>query len=88
MFLKALKETQNHPVFVHCLHGSDRTGVMCAVYRIFFEGWTKNEAIREMTEGGYGFHPIWKNLIAFVNDIDMDRLRNQAGLTPDEKDHL
>ena len=44
------------PFFVHCQHGSDRTGVCIAAYRIVVQGWTKQDAIREMTGGNYGFH--------------------------------
>ena len=67
-------------MFVHCQHGADRTGTATAVYRIVVEGWTKDEAIREMTQGGYGFHPLWANLIRYVRELDVDRLRREAGL--------
>jgi tyrosine-protein phosphatase SIW14 len=35
---------------------------MIAVYRIAVQGWSKAEAIREMTEGDFGFHRTWSNL--------------------------
>lgn len=41
-------------------HGSDRTGTMCALYRIAVQGWSKEDAIREMTAGGFGFHRIMR----------------------------
>ena len=46
------------PVYIHCLHGSDRTGVMAASYRIVKQGWSRDEAIREMKKGKFGFHPF------------------------------
>ena len=67
-------------MLVHCWHGADRTGMMCAVYRLAVEGWTKEEAIEELTEGGYGFHSVWKNIVPYVRDLDVERLREKAGL--------
>src|SRR2546430_16110664 len=31
-FLRLMEDKNNHPVFVHCLHGADRTGMMVAAY--------------------------------------------------------
>jgi protein-tyrosine phosphatase len=36
------------PVLVHCKAGSDRAGVLVALYRIHFQGWSTHEAKREM----------------------------------------
>ncbi len=36
------------PVLVHCAHGSDRAGVMIAVYRMAFQGWSEDMAKKEM----------------------------------------
>lgn len=65
-FLRIVADKSRGPFFVHCYQGSDRTGMMCALYRIRVEGWTTDEAIAEMTGGGFGFHPIWQNLIKFL----------------------
>ncbi len=79
-FLKVVLDPENQPVFLHCHHGADRTGVMCAVYRIVVQGWTKEAAIREMTEGGFGFHAIWKNLVDYVRDLDVAHIKELAGI--------
>ena len=79
-FLKIVSDTNNLPIFVHCKHGSDRTGTMFAIYRIVIQGWTKEEAIREMTGGGYGFHEVWENLIGFIQALDVDAVRAKAGI--------
>lgn len=79
-FLKAATDPANQPVFVHCRHGSDRTGTMCAMYRIVIEGWDREEAIREMTTGNMGFHAIFENLPEYVRTADLDKLRADAGL--------
>jgi len=79
-FLSIATDQNRTPVFVHCQHGSDRTGVMCAVYRMAVCGWNKDEAIEEMTNGGFGFHKVWKNLILRVKNLDMERIKFKAGL--------
>ena len=79
-FLKIVTKTNDGPYLVHCLHGADRTGTMIAIYRMAVQGWTKQDAIKEMKEGGYGYHTIWTNLIRYLNGLDIDALRKKAGL--------
>jgi protein tyrosine/serine phosphatase len=43
------------PTFVHCLSGVDRTGFMCAVYRMRFQGWKYEDALAEWKK--LGRHP-------------------------------
>jgi len=74
-FLRTVSDPANLPVFVHCQHGADRTGVMSAVYRMVIQDWPKEKAIEEMTDGGYGFHRVWQNLIDYVEGIDVDALK-------------
>jgi hypothetical protein len=38
-------------------------------------GWTKDEALKEMTEGGFGFHPVWENLKTYLDKLDVDALK-------------
>ena len=40
-FLTIVTDPKRTPVLVHCQHGADRTGTLCAVYRIVVQGWTK-----------------------------------------------
>ena len=63
------------PVLIHCMHGSDRTGLVSALYRMVVQGWDKEAALREMRQGGYGFHSVWRNIPAFVARVDADALR-------------
>jgi protein tyrosine/serine phosphatase len=81
-FLRIVTKPENQPVFVHCQHGADRTGTMCAVYRIVVQKWTIEEAIREMTEGGFNYHEIWSNLPKYLRALDVAKLRREAGLDP------
>ncbi|MHC4247536.1 MAG: dual specificity protein phosphatase family protein [Planctomycetota bacterium] len=79
-FLEVLADPANRPVFVHCKHGADRTGTAVATYRIVCQGWTKEDAIDEMRNGGFNFHEIWKGLPKFLREMDVAKLREDAGL--------
>lgn len=79
-FVQIVTDANRTPVFVHCRHGSDRTGTMCAAYRIVTQGWSKDEAVEEMTKGGFGFHSIWRNLIEYVRKLDIEQIERKAGL--------
>jgi protein tyrosine phosphatase (PTP) superfamily phosphohydrolase (DUF442 family) len=68
------------PVLVHCQHGADRTGIMCALYRVAVQDWDKKVAYREMTEGGFGFHEIWENLPSWFGNLDIEAIRKKAGI--------
>ncbi|HVX63817.1 MAG TPA: tyrosine-protein phosphatase [Pirellulales bacterium] len=47
------------PLLVHCREGVDRTGVVCAYYRVVAEGWSPADAMQEMLS--LGFHR-WRYL--------------------------
>jgi protein tyrosine/serine phosphatase len=79
-FLRIVTDPRRTPVLVHCHRGSDRAGMMVAVYRIAVQGWSKEAAIREMTEGGFGFNDYWSNLSRWVQELDIDSLKEQAGI--------
>jgi len=51
---------------------------MIAAYRVIVEGWSKDEALREMTEGGFGFHPVWQNLIRYIRKLDVNAIKAEA----------
>ena len=79
-FLQIVTDPNRTPLLVHCQHGADRTGLMSALYRVAVQGWTKEEAIREMTEGDFGFHKIWKNLPVWLEKLDIEAIKEKAGL--------
>lgn len=75
--LKIVSDSTNGPYLIHCQHGADRTGMMCAMYRMVIQGWPRDEAIKEMVDGGYGFHAIWKNIIEYLENVDMGKIRKK-----------
>ena len=77
-FLQIVNDPKRVPVLVHCQYGADRTGTMCALYRVAVQGWSKKEALREMTDGGFGFHPMWFNLPLWIANLDIDCIRTRA----------
>lgn len=79
-FLEIVSNPENQPVLVHCQHGADRTGTMCAVYRIVVQGWSKKQALKELKDGGYNYHSMWVNLIKWINRTDMDKIGKAAGI--------
>lgn len=58
-FLKIVSEAEGL-VYVHCLHQVDRTGFMCAVYRMRVQGWSFKDAVKEMFDLGFHKFPyLW-----------------------------
>jgi len=53
-FLKLMDDSATYPVLIHCRAGLHRTGVLVAVYRQEYEGWTSAEALRELKNHGFG----------------------------------
>jgi hypothetical protein len=53
-FLELCDDPNNYPILIHCLAGLHRTGILTAVYRMEYEGWTPAEAMRELRANGYG----------------------------------
>lgn len=74
--MNILSREKNGPFLIHCKYGADRTGLMSAMYRILYQNWSKEMAIDEMLNGGYGFHSIWANIIEYIEKADIDSLRH------------
>lgn len=74
--LRAILEAeQRGPVLLHCQHGADRTGLVSAMYRMVVQGWTREAALDEMLNGGFGYHSIWKNIPSYLETVDVDSIR-------------
>jgi protein tyrosine/serine phosphatase len=75
--MRMLKKTENGPFLIHCQHGADRTGLMSAMYRVLEQGWTPDEALKELVDGGYGYHSMWKNIVKYLQSVDVEKLRGE-----------
>jgi protein tyrosine/serine phosphatase len=65
------------PILIHCHHGSDRTGLVIAMYKIVFGNMTKEDAVDEMVNGGFGFHEIYGNILRYINSVNIDNIKKQ-----------
>ncbi len=79
-FLQIVTDPNRVPAFVHCQRGADRTGTMCSIYRIAVQGWSKSDAINEMTKGDFGFYSGWQNLVNYILKLDIDEIKRQSDL--------
>jgi protein tyrosine/serine phosphatase len=81
--MRMLRQAGNGPFLIHCKHGADRTGLMSAMYRMLEQGWSADEALKELVDGGYGYHSMWKNIVNYVRSVDVARLRAAIDSVPD-----
>ena len=64
--LSILKNSSNFPIFLHCHHGQDRTGLIIGLYRVKVQGWSAKDAYNEMLQNG--FHSTLKELDQYFWD--------------------
>jgi tyrosine-protein phosphatase SIW14 len=65
-FLALVNDPAAQPVYVHCVGGRHRTGVMTAIYRMTHDGWSGDRAFKEMKQFKYGadfLHPEFKEFV-------------------------
>ena len=65
-FLRIVNDPAKQPVYVHCVGGRHRTGVMTAIYRMTSDRWTAEQAFAEMKRFRFGadvLHPEFKQFV-------------------------
>lgn len=65
-FFRIVNEPSGQPVYVHCVGGKHRTGVMTAIYRMTQNQWTADQAFQEMKQFKFGMdflHPEFKSFV-------------------------
>jgi uncharacterized protein (TIGR01244 family) len=65
-FLTLVNDSASQPVYVHCVGGRHRTGVMTATYRMTEDGWSADQAFKEMKLYKFGadfLHPEFKQFV-------------------------
>ncbi len=76
--LRSLRSaTKEAPALLHCQHGADRTGLITALYRILYQGWSKDAAADEMLNGNFGYHAVWGNIPKYIRKVDVARLKRE-----------
>jgi tyrosine-protein phosphatase SIW14 len=65
-FREVMDDPANYPVLVHCFAGIHRTGTMCAIFRIDYQGWTNDEAMAEMRTMGYSLLDDHEDINGFL----------------------
>jgi protein tyrosine/serine phosphatase len=82
-FLGIVNDPTKQPVYVHCVGGRHRTGVMTAAYRMATDAWTSDQAFREMKQYKFGFDFLHSEFKDFVFRYHPDkRAATVAALTP------
>lgn len=79
-FLEVLEEGENLPVFVHCKMGADRTGTLVAIYRVMYQDWPMEEAVKEFPR--FGFHDVWAGLLDYLAQFDPQRMEQMLEVRP------
>ncbi len=79
-FLRLMHDNPKKKVFVHCRLGDDRTGMAVAAYRMGVEGWSADEALKEMELFGYSavHHAICPGLGRFEKNFPKHLEKNPA----------
>lgn len=57
--LRALADPALRPVFIHCEHGKNRTGMVYGLYRVENQGWEPRAAYEEMRKYGFASYQIF-----------------------------
>ena len=81
--LRALRDAQSTgPVLLHCTHGADRTGMIAALWRMLYQGWSRDQALEELQQGGFGFHAVWINIPQYLRHVDLNDLKTRIASEP------
>lgn len=65
-FMKIVNDPAKQPVYVHCVGGRHRTGVMTAAYRMAHDGWDADRAFKEMKQYKFGADFLHSEFKQFV----------------------
>jgi protein tyrosine phosphatase (PTP) superfamily phosphohydrolase (DUF442 family) len=74
--LRNIRQAQvRGPVLIHCKHGQNRTGLIAALYRVIYQGWSKQQALAEMRGGGFGGEQRLGDAERYLAKVDITELQ-------------
>ena len=74
--LRSIRQSQElGSVLIHCKHGQNRTGLIAALYRIVYQGWSKEQALAEMRGGGFGGEQRLGDAERYLQQVDIEQLK-------------
>jgi len=75
-------DDDRYPILFHCRAGLHRTGLICAIYRMEYDGWSRGRALEELRANGFGTYKstndnayIQRYLFEFVPGVRRDGYR-------------
>lgn len=84
--LEAVLHMMRHapkPILVHCWHGSDRTGIVVAAYRIVEQNVSVEDAEKEFIDERFGHHEFWYgNLRRLLRETDWAAFKKKLNAEP------
>ena len=81
-FMKIVTDPAKQPVYVHCVGGKHRTGVMTAAYRMAHDGWTADRAFKEMKQYKFGADFLHSEFKQFVYSFRPDAMHADVQPVP------
>ncbi len=84
--LRIMNDPERQPVLVHCGAGTERTGCVVALYRMFEEGWTMEEAYAEADDKGHSpdRNPHLRETLERYTDLIRESLESGVPITLSE----
>jgi protein tyrosine/serine phosphatase len=79
-FMSIVNDPASQPVYVHCVGGKHRTGVMTAIYRMTNDGWSAAQAFSEMKQYKFGADFLHSEFKRVVYNYPAVLARNGAAL--------
>lgn len=74
--LRSIRQAQERGnVLIHCKHGQNRTGLIAALYRVVYQGWSKEQALAEMRNGGFGGEQRLDDAENYLRRVEVDKIR-------------
>jgi protein tyrosine phosphatase (PTP) superfamily phosphohydrolase (DUF442 family) len=74
--LRSIRQAQARgKVLIHCKHGQNRTGLIAALYRVVYQGWSKEQALAEMRNGGFGGERRLDDAENYLRQVEVSKIR-------------